>query len=112
VDTTLQVPLQQSQGNAQLNARHALILDETFHETGPRPLLSEGLTSSPFNSSFVDVHFRWLYALNLTTDADFRLKNKARGIKNDPPLGDGWGHWVPEEPYQAYIKEYGYQIEV
>jgi len=53
-----------------------------------------------------------LYSLNLTSDADFRLKNKARGIKNDPPLGDGWGHWVPEEPYQAYIKEYGEQIEV
>jgi hypothetical protein len=53
-----------------------------------------------------------LYALNLTCDADFRLKNKARGIKNDPPLGDGWGHWVPEEPYQAYIEMYGDQTEV
>lgn len=56
--------------------------------------------------------FSWLYALNLTTDADFRLKNKARGIKNDPPLGNGWGHWVPEEPYHAYIAQYGDQIEV
>ena len=34
---------------------------------------------------------RWLYSLNLTIDANFRLKNKARtgGIENDPPLGDG-----------------------
>jgi hypothetical protein len=55
---------------------------------------------------------RWLYSLNLTIDANFRLKNKARGIEDDPPLGDGWGHWVPNETYQEYIKEHGYQKEV
>lgn len=57
---------------------------------------------------------RWLYSLNLAIDANFRLKNKARGhgIEDDPPLGDGWGHWVPNEPYQEYIKEHGYQNEV
>jgi hypothetical protein len=55
---------------------------------------------------------RWLYSLNLTIDANFRLKNKARGIDDDPPLGDGWGHWVPNEPYQRYIKERGHQKEV
>jgi hypothetical protein len=55
---------------------------------------------------------RWLYTQNLTIDADFRLKNKDCGVKNDPPLGDGWGHWVPEKPYQDYIQKYGYQTEV
>lgn len=55
---------------------------------------------------------RWLYSLNLTIDANFRLKNKARGIDNDPPLGDGWGHWVPNDPYQKYIKDNGHQKEV
>jgi len=55
---------------------------------------------------------RWLYALILAIDANFRLKNKCRRIRNDPALGDGWGHWVPEKPYQAYIKKYGYQQEV
>ena len=55
---------------------------------------------------------RWLYSLNLTIDANFRLKNKARGIEDDSPLGDGWGHWVPSEPYQEHIKQYGYQKEV
>jgi hypothetical protein len=54
---------------------------------------------------------RWLYCLNLTIDANFRLKNKAR-VENDPPLGDGWGHWVPEQPYQLYLNQYGYQTEV
>jgi hypothetical protein len=48
----------------------------------------------------------------LTIDANFRLKNKARGIDDDPPLGDGWGHWVPNEPYQEHIEKYGYQKEV
>ena len=57
---------------------------------------------------------RWLYSLNLTIDANFRLKNKARagGIENDPPLGDGWGHWVPNEPYQQYLGKYGGIVEV
>jgi hypothetical protein len=55
---------------------------------------------------------RWLYSLNLAIDANFRLKNKARVVHNDPPLGDGWGHWVPQEPYQLYLQEYGHQAEV
>ena len=55
---------------------------------------------------------RWLYLLNLTIDVNFCLKNKAHGIEDDSTLGDGWGHWVPNEPYQGYIKEHGYQKEV
>jgi hypothetical protein len=56
---------------------------------------------------------RWLYALILTIDANFRLKNKDRlKVTNSPALSDGLGHFVPEEPYQTYIKKYGYQEEV
>jgi hypothetical protein len=55
---------------------------------------------------------RWLYALILTIDANFCLKLKDKGIKNDPALGDGWAHWVASEPYKAYYKKYGHQIEV
>lgn len=54
----------------------------------------------------------WLNTLNLTIDADFRLKHKEKGIANDPPLGDGWSHWVPINPYKEYVKRYGYQVEV
>jgi hypothetical protein len=46
-----------------------------------------------------DFTMRWLYSLILTINANFRLKNKARGINNDRPLSDGWGHWVLETPY-------------
>ena len=55
---------------------------------------------------------KWMHQLRITVDANFKLKNKARGIKNDPPLGDGWGHWVPESPYQEYLMQYGHQAEV
>lgn len=55
---------------------------------------------------------RWLYCLILVIDANFRLKLKEKGFKDDPALGDGWAHWVSSKPYQAYIKEYGYQVEV
>jgi hypothetical protein len=54
----------------------------------------------------------WLYALILAIDANFRLKNKDRKVTNDPPLGDGWAHWVPHEPYHKYIQKYGHQEEV
>ncbi|KAF4586452.1 hypothetical protein EYR38_010728 [Pleurotus pulmonarius] len=47
---------------------------------------------------------RWLYGLNLTIDANFRLKNKDRSLEKDMPLGDGWGHWVSEGPYKDYLE--------
>ncbi|KZP16524.1 hypothetical protein FIBSPDRAFT_957932 [Athelia psychrophila] len=53
----------------------------------------------------------WLYALIVTIDANFRLKLKDRGLKDDPPLGDGWAHMVKTGPYKAYIDKYGNQIE-
>ena len=56
--------------------------------------------------------FSWLYALWLTIDAGFRLKNKDRKTNTNPALGDGWGHFVPQEPYEAYLREYGDQVEV
>jgi hypothetical protein len=55
---------------------------------------------------------KWLHMLRLTVDANFKLKNKARGIENDPPLSDGWGHWVPEAPYRQYITKHCHEEEV
>jgi hypothetical protein len=89
--------------------------------SSPWPQSSAGLeaSTSPQKVFFIkvllnvaDVVRRWLYSQFVTSDANYRMKNKDRGIKNDPPLGDGWGHWVPEGPYQSYIAEYGYQVEV
>lgn len=55
---------------------------------------------------------RWLYALILTIDANFRLKLKDKGYAEDPALGDGWAHWVESEPYKDYTRRYGHQVEV
>lgn len=40
------------------------------------------------------------------------MKLKEKGYAADPPLGDGWSHIVPSEPYDAYVKKYGHQVEV
>jgi hypothetical protein len=53
-----------------------------------------------------------LYRLVLTVDANFRLKNKDKKVVNDIALGDGFGHWVPNQPYAEYLGTYGYQEEV
>ena len=55
---------------------------------------------------------RWLYALIIVIDANFCLKLKEKGIKDDPALGDGWAHWVSMKPYHAYVRKYGHQVEV
>lgn len=55
---------------------------------------------------------RWIYVLIITVDANYRLKLKEKGIKNDPALGDGFAHWVESKGYNAYVKKYGYQVEV
>jgi hypothetical protein len=59
-----------------------------------------------------NLFYRWLYRLILTIDANFRLKNKERFVRNDPALGDGWGCWVRDSPYHEYISLYGHQEEV
>ncbi|KAF7971014.1 hypothetical protein HWV62_22285 [Athelia sp. TMB] len=56
-------------------------------------------------------YVKWLYALILTIDANFRLKLKDRNYKADPPLGDGWSHLVMTEPYKAYYEKFGHQVE-
>ena len=68
--------------------------------------------SSHCNRYLMTDNCRWLYTPILTVDANFRLKCKAKGVKNDPPLGDGWAHWVPESDYQEYIQAFGHQQEV
>ncbi|KIM81092.1 hypothetical protein PILCRDRAFT_9123 [Piloderma croceum F 1598] len=54
----------------------------------------------------------WLYSLIAMADASYKMKSKEKGIENDPPLGDGWGHFVLMEPYNDYFKQYGNQIEL
>lgn len=45
-------------------------------------------------------------------DANFRLKNRQRIVKNDVSLGDGWGHWVPSAPYLEHLHVHAADAEV
>ena len=45
-------------------------------------------------------------------DANFRLKLRDRGIKNDPELGPGWAYFVNETEYQKVMATFGDQTEV
>lgn len=45
-------------------------------------------------------------------DANFRLKLRNRGIRNDPELGLGWGYFVNDLDYQTVMATFGDQEEV
>lgn len=81
---------------------------------GSRPLRRKGrLTLSIYLFFFYPSHlYSWLYTLILVIDAGFRMKNKDRNTNINPALGDGWGHFVPEEPFQEHIKKFGDKEEV
>lgn len=57
-------------------------------------------------------HLRWLYALILAIDVNFKLSLKEKGIVNDPALGDGWAHWVPRKEFMDYLSVHGGAVEV
>ncbi|KAF9470561.1 hypothetical protein BDN70DRAFT_902008 [Pholiota conissans] len=47
---------------------------------------------------------RFLYALVVCMDANFRLKNQlVSNYSADPGLGIGWAYMVVREPYEAYV---------
>ncbi|KAG1821349.1 hypothetical protein EV424DRAFT_1511830 [Suillus variegatus] len=51
---------------------------------------------------------RWLHSLFLAIDANFRLKRRfiSNDIK-DPGLSRGWGYFVEEKKYKAYLHDHG-----
>jgi len=54
---------------------------------------------------------RFLYILYISVDGNFKLKGKDRGLK-DVELMPGWGPFVEESTYQAFIADYVDQPEV
>lgn len=54
----------------------------------------------------------WIYTLYLAMDANFRLKLRQRGIKNDPELGPGWAYFVEDSHYKSTMETFGDQEEV
>jgi hypothetical protein len=63
--------------------------------------------------SFVTAQFRWLYALFLAEDANFKQKAQLRSNDTkDPPLGPGWGTFVENKAYLGYVSQFVDQDEV
>ena len=57
--------------------------------------------------------FRWLYALLLAEDANFKQKSRLRPGKHDEEaLGPGWGTFVSNKPYLNYVSQFANQEEV
>ncbi|KAF9470371.1 hypothetical protein BDN70DRAFT_780429, partial [Pholiota conissans] len=58
----------------------------------------------PDNWENVPEEQRFLYALVVCMDANFRLKNQlVSNYSADPGLGIGWAYMVAREPYEAYV---------
>lgn len=57
---------------------------------------------------------RWIYALFLGIDGNFRLKRKkVSDDEHDPGLCNGWAFIVPEVPYKRYLADnWDYKQEV
>ena len=55
---------------------------------------------------------RWLYTLYLAIDANFRLKLKERGVKQDVDLGAGWAYFVNDRLYREELVKHTDFIEV
>ena len=54
---------------------------------------------------------RFLYALFIAVDGNFKLKGKERHLQ-DVELMPGWGAYVPETEYQNHITNYVDEAEV
>jgi hypothetical protein len=49
---------------------------------------------------------RWMYALFVAIDTNFRLKWKAVSSDQvDPGLNTGWAYFVEEHAYKSYLSE-------
>ena len=53
-----------------------------------------------------------MYALILMINVNLCLKLKEKGWAEDPPLGDGWSHFVQQGAFKDYVQKWGWQVEV
>jgi hypothetical protein len=93
-----------------LNAQPVLTLERISPMTGNSfpPNFSE---FSEAKSCMVLIYLRFLFTLFLAIDANFKLKNKDRGIK-DFELDPGLGCYVEHSRYQSHLASHTDQHEV
>ncbi|KAG6836139.1 hypothetical protein H0H93_011016 [Arthromyces matolae] len=64
----------------------------------------------PPNWKLVPEDKKYLYALFLALDANFKLKRKAvSSEERDPSLGQGWAFFVEETNYKTFLKEFWHE---
>ena len=109
-EVELATPLQQSTtlvtGLSQSSVPRVHTLDVTCPQDGRmHPRIKRMYIPFPFSHAqpSLTIHRRWLYSLFLAIDANFRLKLKARDIK-DPELGPGLAYFANPEKFEAHIK--------
>ena len=86
-----------------MNVLHALIQHEIFLITGIRLAPSCKLFLNVVKFTIYPCSKnRFLYALYIAIDGNFKLKGKQRYLK-DVELMPGWGAYVPEQEYQSHI---------
>ena len=57
-------------------------------------------------------HIRYLHALNIGLDANFRLKRKdVSSDQADPGLSHGWSYFVEETGFKAYLEPHASETE-
>lgn len=70
-------------------------------------------SSSPYFKRVLIIHYRWLYSLFLAIDTNFHLKHHlVSSDAKDPGLSQGWGYFVEERNYKAYLQENGTLTQV
>lgn len=97
-----------------LSAQPARIQERIFHPGGERCRLIWGkyINCQAFFRGLTYSSLRWIYSLYLAMDANFRLKLRDRGVKNDRELGPGWAYFVDDKHYQSIMSTFGDQKEV
>jgi hypothetical protein len=92
---------------------HALILESTYRKAGKMRLRNYGMLFFLVILLTANYCARFLYALLVSIDANFKQKARSRpGDKNDPVLGPGFGCFVPNNAYMEEISKQADQDEV
>lgn len=67
--------------------------------------------TSPISSRILTFN-RYLHALNIGLDANFRLKRKdVSSEAANPGLSHGWGYFVEDKEYKKHLKDHENDVE-
>lgn len=116
VVTTLLESPQQRKGNVQCYVPRAPSRAKTSKLIGrrrQRPYSTCSIPSLVFCCNTDYKYFRYLFALFLGNDANFRMvRKKVSSEEADPTLSAGWSYFCEMTKYREHLAKYGDQKEV